>query len=692
MALNGSVHTNDYETRYYTVDWTADQSVGNNSSTIHWTLSCAGGQAYGGTGWYAERDLRLYVAGNLVVNKTDFVKRYAGNIASGSVVVNHAPDGTAGFNINLEAAVYVSSVNLRGSSDFRLDNIARASSPSCVDWPNNKQDVGNMGDTIVIHMNRNSEAFTHSVRYIFGNASGTIGENVAQNVSWTIPLDLAGQVPNATSGTGTISVDTYNGPTKIGTKTCLFTCTVPNTVIPAMTAANVTVDNSASSVVAGWGLCVVGFSKPRITASATGARGSTIRSYSVDGVYHAAQSDGSLSFTGGAFSSAEDKTFNICATDSRGRTSEVRSVVKSDIVAYHNPYVSAFTVRRNPANNLQVTVHAVWVFASVQGKNSATATLSYKLSTGKVWTTYGNLTNDTNTTLTTIFTEESSYDFRLTVTDKLGRSTSYEATIPTAEVLLDFRAGGKGLGIGKIAETDSLEVAMDAKFMKDLWITDVSYKGDNINLRNVRNLVDWNKLLNKPNVFPPANHSHSYLPLEGGSLSGSLSVNGISNGHGTPYGWLDFYSGENNMVNMFIATNDGNRFTIRTQNGCDGITFRPNDGESDGNVSVVGSIVYTESCFQFSAKKFKKNITKIMDADKLLSLEPVEFDYKDTGTHSVGLIADDVAKYFPNLIYYENEKVTGLNYVGLIPYMIKKIQMQQEEIDELKAKKNDGGN
>ena len=74
MALNGSVHTNDYETRYYTVDWTADQSVGNNSSTIHWTLSCAGGKAYGGAGWYAERDLRVYVAGNLVVNKTDFVK------------------------------------------------------------------------------------------------------------------------------------------------------------------------------------------------------------------------------------------------------------------------------------------------------------------------------------------------------------------------------------------------------------------------------------------------------------------------------------------------------------------------------------------------------------------------------------------------------------------------------------------
>lgn len=521
MALNGSVHTNDYETRYYTVDWTADQSVGNNSSTVHWTLSCAGGQAYGGAGWYAERDLRLYVAGNLVVNKTDFVKRYAGNIASGSVVVNHAPDGTAGFNINLEAAVFETAVNLRGSSDFRLDDIARASQPSCIDWPNNKQNVGNMGDTIVIHMNRNSEAFTHSVRYIFGNASGTIGENIAQNVSWTIPLDLAGQVPNATSGTGTISVDTYNGSTKIGTKTCLFTCTVPNTVIPAMTAANVTVDNSANSVVAGWGLCVVGFSRPIITASASGARGSSIRSYTVDGEYHAARSDGSLSFTGGAFSSAENKTFNICATDSRGRTSEVRSVVKSDIVDYHNPYVSAFTVQRTPANNSQVTVHAVWVFASVQGKNSATATLSYKPSTGKVWTTYGNLTNNTNTTLTTAFAEESSYDFRLTVADKLGRSTSYEAAIPTADVLLDFRAGGKGLGIGKIAETDSLEVAMDAKFAKSLVMTDVGSKGNNINLRDIESLVKgWIRSWVLTNAYPIGSIYMNVSGTNPGSLLG----------------------------------------------------------------------------------------------------------------------------------------------------------------------------
>lgn len=551
MALNGSVRTNDYETRYYTVDWTADQSVANNSSTIHWTLSCAGGQAYGGAGWYAERDLRVYVAGNLVVNKTDFVKRYAGKIASGSVVVNHAPDGTAGFNINLETAVFETAVNLHGSADFQLNDIARASQPSCVEWPNNKQNVGEMGDTIVIHMNRKSEAFTHAVRYVFGNASGTIGENVAQNISWTIPLDLAKQVPNATSGTGTINVDTYNGSTKVGTKTCMFTCTVPEKVTPTMAAASVTVDNSASSVVAGWNLCVVGFSKPKITASASDKYGSSIRSYSIDGVYQAAQSDGSLSYTGGVFSSDGKKAFNVCATDGRGRTSKGLNTNEVEVVPYHPPYVSAFSAYRNPANNSQVVVHATWVFASVKEKNGATATLSYKKSTERIWTTYGGITNDANTTLTTTFTEESSYDFRLTVTDKLGRSASYEATVPTAEVLLDFRSGGKGLGIGKIAETDSLEVLMDAKFMKNLVMTDVGAKGNNINLRDIENLVKgWIRSWVLTNAYPI------------GSIY--INVSGTNPGNLLGGTWVQWGSGR---VPVGVNTNDGNFNTVEKTGG-----------------------------------------------------------------------------------------------------------------------------
>lgn len=113
--------------------------------------------------------------------------------------------------------------------------------------------------------------------------------------------------------------------------------------------------------------------------------------------------------------------------------------------------------------------------------------------------------------------------------------------------------------------------------------------------------------------------------------------------------------------------------------------FQPKNCAGDGALSVVGSLIYTAACFQYSARKFKENIVPVSeeDGDKILELEPVEFDYKDTGNHSSGLIADDVKQYFPDLIYYNDDEVTGLNYVGLIPYMLKKIQMQQKDLDEM---------
>ena len=49
------------------------------------------------------------------------------------------------------------------------------------------------------------------------------------------------------------------------------------------------------------------------------------------------------------------------------------------------------------------------------------------------------------------------------------------------DVLLDFRAGGKGLGIGKIAETDNMEVKMNAIFMGNVYVT---VNGTNVLLKD----------------------------------------------------------------------------------------------------------------------------------------------------------------------------------------------------------------
>ena len=72
--------------------------------------------------------------------------------------------------------------------------------------------------------------------------------------------------------------------------------------------------------------------------------------------------------------------------------------------------------------------------------------------------------------MTTAFEDISSYNFKIVVTDALSQSAQEESFISTLEVLLDFRAGGKGLGIGKICESDSMEVSLDAKFFGAIYI------------------------------------------------------------------------------------------------------------------------------------------------------------------------------------------------------------------------------
>ena len=52
-------------------------------------------------------------------------------------------------------------------------------------------------------------------------------------------------------------------------------------------------------------------------------------------------------------------------------------------------------------------------------------------------------------------------------------------TIPTATTTLDFRNGGMGIAIGKVAEKDGLEVAWDSNFLRTLKVNgnDVYHNG-----------------------------------------------------------------------------------------------------------------------------------------------------------------------------------------------------------------------
>lgn len=469
MALSGSVTTSSSSGRSVTLSWTATQSVANNTSTISWTLKGSGSAG----GWVVVSEIRVKIAGTQVYyrNSSNHTNCYQGTqLASGSLTVSHSSDGSKTFSVSVEAGIYQWAINCSGSSSFTLNTIPRASS---ISWGSGNSTTAGVTDGAIINISRASSSFTHTITYTFGKASGTICTKTSSTtVKWTIPMSLLNQIPSATSGTGTLTCTTYSGSTAVGTSTLKLTVVAPSSVKPTISSASVTIDNSANSVIKGWGLYVVGYSKAKITAAASGSYGSTVSSFTISGGYSTTQSGSSLSYTGSEFTSSGSKTFNVVAKDSRGRSSDSESAGTITVYAYSNPSITALTVRRSSSNAKKIIVRANWSFASVNSKNSATATLYYKKSSSSGWTTYGTISRNTDITLTTEFAEEYSYNFKLIVKDAVGNSAQEESFISTIDVLLDFRAGGKGLGIGKIAESDSMEVALDAKFMGTVYIYD----------------------------------------------------------------------------------------------------------------------------------------------------------------------------------------------------------------------------
>lgn len=97
-----------------------------------------------------------------------------------------------------------------------------------------------------------------------------------------------------------------------------------------------------------------------------------------------------------------------------------------------------------------------------------------------------------------------------------------------------------------------------------------------------------------------------------------------------------------------------------------------------------------------SSRKYKENIEALTEdeAKKILDIETVTFDYKKDhenytsrkGYKNVGCIAEDVDKIIPEVVTEDNGEIYGINYTEMIPYLIKMIQIQQKEIDELKEK------
>lgn len=446
------------------------QSIENNKSNV--TVTATAKWTYGS--WNATGQC----TGTITIDGTAYsfsgIKFNTSQTTSGSQVVmtktvdvSHNSDGTKTLSCSASFVTGISSGTVSASASKALTTIARASQPSLVTWPESTANVGDFGETFSIHMNRKADTFTHTVRYEYGNRSGTIASGVATGTTWAVPLDFMNDIPNATSASGRIYVDTYSGSTLVGTRYTGFTVTVPASVKPTVTLSL----DDITSIDGTYGSPVQQLSKIKATLSVTKAYGSEVDSYTIkmDGVTYntATATSDFLKHAGGSVVTATVR-------DKRGRTGSVSYTM--NVQAYELPNVTKVSVHRCDSDGTENAMGAyikVTFSASVSAmdeKNTATYKVRYKKTeastyTERTITALEDVYSVTNHDYIFAADDGSSYHVEVYAADRHG-SAAKSTSASTAFTLFHCRADGTGIAFGKVSEkANTMEIALDAEFI-----------------------------------------------------------------------------------------------------------------------------------------------------------------------------------------------------------------------------------
>lgn len=384
-------------------------------------------------------------------------------IMTQTATITHAADGSKKLNCSASFVTGVSSGTVTASASKTLTTIPRATTPEV------SASVLNMGERLTISLPRAATSFTHDLAYRLNDgAYVNIATGVATSYTWTVP-DLANSLPNDPDGVITIRCITKSGSTSVGTKVVAFTARVPATVVPTISSVNVT--DETPNLTAVFGAFIQSKSALSVAITASGAKGSTIKSYKtvfLDDTYTTASFSTGVVFSSGALTMVTE------VTDSRGRTAKVTTNLM--VLPYAPPQIQKLNVYRatedaEPADDgAYMVLEYAYSVSTLMNKQTALAEFRYKRSADEDYVEPPFLTDSVSATSGSVvvfrdftFSPDYTYDVQMTVTDYFGAETPTLAQLPSGKVILDISADGLGLGIGVTAQRPGLEVGWEAR-------------------------------------------------------------------------------------------------------------------------------------------------------------------------------------------------------------------------------------
>lgn len=386
-----------------------------------------------------------------------------------TITVRHADDGSGVFSVraHFNGSGGWSPVNLDiGNQQITLTTIPRGSSVRVSD--------GFIGNQVDIFIDRKIDGATHTLRYSWFNKQGKIADNVGTSYKWTIPEDFADDIPNSTSGWGTIYVDTYINGNFIQTQSTTFTASViTNNMKPSLTGFTLTDANPVSQRVIPESTHFVSImSLVKVTFNGAQAKsGATIAGYYAEIV----GANNSVTENGGVFhevSVNQDTEMTL-----RGRVQDSRGIwsdwieTKLTFLFYFSPALR-FEVKRS---DKKLDILVIKRFAkiaplTVNGVQKNTMKLTFTTrkvdsdnevsdngDAGGTWSSISEF-NASDAKLGNSYPADTSYVVIGKLEDEFT-SASFQATVPTDEVIMTYDR--QGVGIGKYRERGALDVDGD---------------------------------------------------------------------------------------------------------------------------------------------------------------------------------------------------------------------------------------
>lgn len=447
------------------ITWSETYDVASNTSLVTATLRLSRtNTGYTTEGW---ANFTIIING---VSKTENEYRYITYqsdtyCVSNTVSVPHNSDGTKSITISAYGEIYTNTMNTQSGTAV-LTTIPRASSLSVPS--------GTLGVPMTLTINRASSSFTHTITYSAGGTSGEVTwKTGSTSVSFTPPPEIADNSPYSKSVSCTFTIMTYNGDTNIGTKTASTTLTIPDNseFKPSFSLSSVT--RIDGDVPASWNVYVKGKSKAKISIlNAQAKHGAWISSYKIAAAGGATGNTDALTTD---LNSTGTVTFTGTVTDTRGFSYSLTSEAIT-VQDYAPPVITSAKISRclqdgtEDRSGTYLLVNCDYSGSNVGENKIESAQVLYRVagSSGE-YTSTGDVSTGRTVLGNGQFNIASSYDLQLLVKDTLNSSDAYYTFVSTSDCVLNIRNTGKGMGIGKYAESDDLlDIAWDMRVRGNL--------------------------------------------------------------------------------------------------------------------------------------------------------------------------------------------------------------------------------